>query len=406
MRNTRWTIGTLAILGAVAIGCTQEATQTRVHADTSAHDDDKDCKDTGVPARVSIQELGDEMRRLWTDHVAFTRFFLIEAIADLPGASATAERLLRNQDEIGDAIKPFYGDAAGVELTRLLREHIAGAVAVLQAAKAGNDDALAVANAQWYANAEEIAQFLADANPNLSLSALREAMNTHLDQTLEEATARLTGNWDADVRAFDAIVEHILHLADTLTFGIAVQFPDRVKDEPFADEDLHLTMRKLWEDHVIWTRNVIISAIANASCSATLPDLSAALGRLLRNQDDIGNAVRPLVGDAGADQLTALLREHITIAGEILFAAKANDSTKLADAVTRWYANADAIAVLVAGALGLSEVDAKEMMRTHLDQTLDEARHYLVSKFDQSIRDYDHVVRHILMMADTLSGTR
>jgi hypothetical protein len=135
-----------------------------------------------------------------------------------------------------------------------------------------------------------------------------------------------------------------------------------------------------------------------------LPDLEAALGRLLRNQDDIGNAMRPFVGDAGADQLTVLLREHITIAGEILFAAKASDDAKLADAVARWYVNADEIAKLLADGLGLPLDAAQELMRSHLDQTLNEARHYLTAKYGQSLHDYDQIVHHILKMADTISG--
>jgi hypothetical protein len=405
MRNIRWTTSALVAIGcAVGIGCATETAQTDQKNERAQHDS-KECDDVGTGQETSLFALRDELRRLWTDHVAFTRFYIIESIAGLPGAQATAERLLHNQDEIGDAIKPFYGDAAGDALAGLLREHIGGAVAVLEAAKAGDRDALATATAAWFVNADEIAQFLADANPNLTFAALRDAMHVHLEQTIAEATARLTADWEADVRTFDEIVMHILDLADTLALGIAQQFPDRVSTDAVAGEEVHLAMRKLWEDHVIWTRNVIISVIASGpDCKSTLPDLQAALARLLRNQDDIGNAALPFVGDAGADRLTTLLREHITVAGEILFAAKANETAKLADAVERWYANADDIAGLLSDALGLPRAAVEEMMRTHLDQTLNEARHYLTGKFDQSVNDYDQIVKHILMMADAISA--
>jgi hypothetical protein len=404
MRKNRCDSGAVIAIACALFASCAEPTTPSIEGAASSDQDKHDCKSDCNAKQVSLLSLRDDMRALWTDHVALTRFYIIESIAELPGADATAARLLRNQDDIGNAIKPFYGSAAGDELSRLLREHILGAVAVLDAAKAGNVDALASAQAAWFANADEIASFLATANPNLPVGLLRDAMHEHLEQTTAEATARLTGDFDGDVRTFDMIVEHILGLADTLANGIAAQFPDRVRLEPEPGEETHLAMRKLWEDHVIWTRNVIISVIANGDCVETLPDLEAALGRLLRNQDDIGGAARPFIGDEGAGQLTTLLREHITVAGEILFAAKTNDADALADAVARWYVNADEISHVLAGALGLPEQEVAAMMRTHLDQTLVEARSYLTGKFDQSLTAYDQIVKHILEMSDAISG--
>jgi hypothetical protein len=98
----------------------------------------------------------------------------------------------------------------------------------------------------------------------------------------------------------------------------------------------HDSMRKLWEDHITWTRNVIISFEVNEpDPSVVLPDLNAALGRLLRNQADIGNAIKPYYGDSAGNQLTELLREHILIAGEILQAVKTGNAAALADAQKR-----------------------------------------------------------------------
>ena len=260
------------------------------------------------------------------------------------------------------------------------------------------------AKASWYANADAIAAFLAKINPNLSLDDLRADMKIHLDQTLAEATARLTGDWDGDVRAFDAIAAHIRDMADMLATGIARQFPDKVSTVDVPGHDLHLQMRVLWEDHVIWTRVVIIDAIAHgANCTSNLPDLQVALARLLRDQDDIGNAVRPSLGDAVADQLTALLHDHITIAAQLVLAAKANDATAVADLKTRWYQNGNDIALALSIALGAPLFVEENMMKVHLDQTLAEAVDDLTGKFRASIADYDAIVAHILDMADAIS---
>jgi hypothetical protein len=174
--------------------------------------------------------LHDGMRKLWEDHITWTRLAIVSFAAGLPDFDATAGRLLQNQDDIGDAIKPFYGRRAGEQLTALLKEHIAGAVDLLKAAKAGDNAKLGQAKDAWYRNGDEIARFLSDANPRRwRFAKVRALMRGHLDQTLEEAAARLKGDFAADVRAYDEIHRHILMMADTLSSGIVKQFPRKFR---------------------------------------------------------------------------------------------------------------------------------------------------------------------------------
>jgi hypothetical protein len=172
----------------------------------------------------------DAMRKLWEDHVTWTRLAIVSLAHDLPDLSATQARLLRNQVDIGNAIKPYYGKAAGNELTALLKEHIVGAVALLTAAKAGDEALIKQRSAKWYVNGKEIADFLHKLNrkqwPN---ATLRKMMKEHLDQTLDEAVDRLGGRYDADIRDYDEIHHHILEMADTLSTGIIKQFPRRFR---------------------------------------------------------------------------------------------------------------------------------------------------------------------------------
>jgi len=165
------------------------------------------------------------MRELWEDHVVWTRQVIVAIIAGTPDTDAALARLLRNQTDIGNAIKPFYGDAAGQQLTTLLREHIVIAGTLLTTAKNGDADAFAAAKTEWYRNGDDIARFLANANPHWPLADMQAAMTGHLDTTLAEAVARLTGDWNADVAAYDAVHQHILHMADALSGGIIAQFP-------------------------------------------------------------------------------------------------------------------------------------------------------------------------------------
>jgi hypothetical protein len=172
----------------------------------------------------------DGMRKLWEDHITWTRLAIVSFAAGLPDLQATENRLLANQTDIGNAVKPYYGKAAGRRLTALLRQHILGAVAVLQAAKAGDQAATTKAVDDWYANADDIADYLHAANPHQwSRADMRAMMKTHLDETLREAQDRLAGHFAADVSDYDAVHRHILEMADMLSDGIMRQFPGRFR---------------------------------------------------------------------------------------------------------------------------------------------------------------------------------
>ena len=176
------------------------------------------------------EQLRMNMHKLWEDHVTWTRNVILNIIDGLPGTDQAVARLLKNQDDIGNAIKPVYGEAAGKELTRLLREHITVAADLLNAAKAGNSSAFQDANTKWIANADEISAFLSKANPNWKLEEMKKMMHDHLDLTTQEATARLKKDYDADVKAYDKVHEEILKMADMLTEGIVKQFPEKFKE--------------------------------------------------------------------------------------------------------------------------------------------------------------------------------
>jgi len=172
------------------------------------------------------ESLRADMRKLWEDHITWTRLFIISAEAGAPDTDATAQRLLQNQTDIGDAIKPYYGDAAGAQLTALLRDHILIAADLVGAAAANDTAKVTTTKDSWYANADQIADFLSSANPDHWPAAdMRGMMHEHLDKTLAEAVDHLKGDYAADIADYDAIHSQILEMADMLTAGIVAQFP-------------------------------------------------------------------------------------------------------------------------------------------------------------------------------------
>jgi hypothetical protein len=182
-------------------------------------------------AGISVEELAfrQDMRKLWEDHVTWTRLAVISLTTGSPDTEATVGRLLQNQDDIGAAIAPFYGEGAGGQLATLLREHITIAAELIAAAKAGNQPEVARQQTRWEANADDIARFLNSANRRWKLDETRSMLLEHLQLTTREVVARLQSDWAADVAAYDEIHRQALHMADMLSTGIVAQFPKRLR---------------------------------------------------------------------------------------------------------------------------------------------------------------------------------
>jgi hypothetical protein len=179
---------------------------------------------------LTVADYHDAMRKLWEDHITWTRLYIVGATGETDAAdlAQTADRLIANQADIGEAITPFYGDEAGQQLTDLLTDHIVIATEVIASAKVGDQTALDEALASWYANGDDIAIFLGAANPeNWPEDVMKGHMRTHLDLTLEEAAARIEGRYEDSIAQYDKVHAQILAMADMLSDGIVAQFPDR-----------------------------------------------------------------------------------------------------------------------------------------------------------------------------------
>lgn len=197
---------------------------TPVKSKASGHTFSKD-----VNCNKSICDLKMSERRLWIDHVSWTRNYIVSDLSSLEDKSYVLERLLKNQDDIGNSIKPYYGEEAGNKLSALLREHIELAGKVVDAAKVNNKNDLEKYNKLWYENADKIASFLSSANPNYSEKNLKDMLYKHLQFVTDQAVARLNKDWKADIEAYDKGENHMIMFADVLTDGIIKQFPQKFK---------------------------------------------------------------------------------------------------------------------------------------------------------------------------------
>lgn len=223
MTGRRVRLGLVAALVAIAMvaaACGSDSDDTKSAAPTPS-------TSTVAQPRVDSVELRSAMRKAWADHMQWTYATVDAFFHNAKALDPTLQRLLANQDDIGNAVKPYYGDAAGAHLTELLRAHINGAVPVLKAAQAGDDAALKKALDDWYANAQQVADFLTKANPgNWPASATGPALKMHIEQTTTYSVDLLKGDYAKAIDDYGHAFDHMMELADILTDGIAKQFPD------------------------------------------------------------------------------------------------------------------------------------------------------------------------------------
>lgn len=212
----------LALGGGFLAACNPQPGETATTSTTSAGHDHGDINSTATIA------LHTTMRTLWAEHMQWTYDTVVAFASDSEALEPTMNRLLINQEQIGHAIRPVYGDDAADALTALLKEHITDAVPVLSAAKSGDTEALNAAIDEWNRNAREIGDFLADANPqNWDRADMESMMEGHISQTVAYAAAQLQGDYAESIRLYDEAAAHMADMADMLSSGIVAQFPDK-----------------------------------------------------------------------------------------------------------------------------------------------------------------------------------
>ncbi len=165
-----------------------------------------------------------------------------------------------------------------------------------------------------------------------------------------------------------------------------------------TQQTLSNRMRLLWEQHVYWTRLFILSIAFG------LPDVEFVTNRLLRNPKDFEAALKPFYGGNIAAKFAELFTSHLTIAAELVMAAKAGDNAAAADAERRWYANADEIAAFLSSINPYwSAQEWRKMLYDHLAMTKTEAVDILTQKYEDSINTFDRIEQQALMMADVMT---
>jgi hypothetical protein len=168
-------------------------------------------------------QFSNTLRRLWIEHVLWTRFFIVSTAFSLPDLNDVTQRLLRNPKDFANALHPFYGSQTAARFEKLFTDHLLIAADLVNAAKAGNSAEVEKQRKKWYANAESIARFLTCINPCWNEKCWRSMLFDHLRMTENEAVQILSGQYERSIAQYDDIQAQALQMADIMTCGIIRQ---------------------------------------------------------------------------------------------------------------------------------------------------------------------------------------
>lgn len=169
-------------------------------------------------------EVGNEFRKLWSQHVYWTRMFIISTAEKLQDLEYVTARLLENPGDFADMLKKYYGINEAEAFGELLTEHLKIAGDLVNADMNGETEKANMLRKSWYENAADIALFLSGINPFQSEQRWRRMMFSHLDMTEKEAGLRLKKEYPKDIAMFEDIEREALEMADYMTCGIVRLF--------------------------------------------------------------------------------------------------------------------------------------------------------------------------------------
>lgn len=161
---------------------------------------------------------------------------------------------------------------------------------------------------------------------------------------------------------------------------------------------LKLHMRKLWTDHAIFTRQFIVDLLDN------LPSIDCTVDRLIKNQEQTGNCFRDFFGDIAADNIVSLLKEHITIAADLLKAIKSENTSDATILEDQWTTNAENISSFLGTINQYYSIDElSDIFKTHLILTKYQFIARMDGDYNADILYFDMGLNHLLRISDCLT---
>jgi len=148
--------------------------------------------------------------------------------------------------------------------------------------------------------------------------------------------------------------------------------------------ELYAKSNQLWNEHICYTRNAIISLLNGTK------DLDAVSDRLMKNQEDIAELLYPYYDRNDVDAYTAVLKEHVVLAVSLVNKIKTGEDTT--EATKAWYDNGDKMLTWMENENSYywSRIVTQPLWNDHLKWTIDEATNRVKEDWVADIETFDN----------------
>ncbi|MDD2519215.1 MAG: acetylglutamate kinase [Bacilli bacterium] len=182
----------------------------------------------GLIKNITFLNLSNELRRLWEEHIIWTKLTIMALASDAPDTRLVTNRLLKNADDFGHLFAFFYDESIAEHFKSLIRDHLTIAADLVVAAKKGDNNSVKIIDDKWHKNADEIARFMNSINPYFNETDIKNMFYNHLELTKNEAVAILTNKYEEAIKIFDEIEIQALMMSDMFLEGFARQFSNQI----------------------------------------------------------------------------------------------------------------------------------------------------------------------------------
>jgi hypothetical protein len=364
-------------------------------------DSDADAAAAAVDLGSPAAELRVDLDRLLAEHAFLTIEQMRSGLVGGPDFADAAVAVEGNTVEIVDAIGSVYGAAAEDPFGEIWRSHIGYLVDYARALGRGDSAGQSTAEAGLAIYRQNLARFLADANPGIDLRQIVEALDMHTAQLLEFIRAEHKGDHSAAYALERQAYPHMFEVGDALARLIANKFPERFTGIDVAYSaagTLRVMLDRLLAEHAFLAAEAMRSGISGAA------DFEAAKEAIDGNSADLQAVVGAAYGAGAAASFRQLWDGHISAYVAFIGAARATDASGRAQSTIQVDTYAAQLAGFLAGANHYLDAQAlSSMFQQHAHHLISQVEAFAAGDYERTYSLVREGYRHMFMVGESLA---
>ena len=163
------------------------------------------------------------LKKIWSDNVMWTRFFIISAISGIGDLQIITKKLIKTPTEFSNVLKNYFAEESSKKFEALMMDHLLIGIKLINTAKSGNISAIKGMRTQWYKNADEISELMSSMNSNWNYNEWQKMLRENLKLTEDQVIKRFSRQYNDDILSFEKMSSLSIKMAEIMATGIIKQ---------------------------------------------------------------------------------------------------------------------------------------------------------------------------------------